>query len=410
MQHPPELVNERLSARVDDRGGTAVVVEAPLRTPERSAYGQQRLRSTVYAGVTRPAYHSTVLLETFRGRGVGDSPGAICAELLRREAGLDLVWIVDDPSVTVPRGSRAVSRRTREWYDLLANARTYVANAVAPKFFAKKSGQLHVQTWHGTPLKRIGEDRGPGDLSTWRHRRTVARQAAGWDAMVSPSRYVSDVFRSAFGYAGEILEVGYPRNDALLAADAPAVRERTRARLNLGPQDRVVLYAPTWREYAGVRDAKPLYLDAVGLTRAAPDAVVLVRGHYNATGQRDVFRSHPRVHDVTRYPEIVDLFLAADVLVTDYSSVMVDVALIDKPIVILAPDLQYYRDVERGFYFDFEQRAPGPLVTTTDEVVAALRSEDAHASERAWFREQFCPLEDGHASARVVDWLLGRLG
>ena len=95
----------------------------------------------------------------------------------------------------------------------------YVANAGAPYWFTKKPGQVHLQTWHGTPLKRIGEDRGPGDFATWRHRRRIAAQAAGWDALVSPSRFCSPIFRSAFRFDGPMLEVGYPRNDVLVSAD-----------------------------------------------------------------------------------------------------------------------------------------------------------------------------------------------
>ena len=172
----------------------------------------------------------------------------------------------------------------------------------------------------------------------------------------------------------------------------------------------MVLYAPTWREYVGIREAKPLYLDAERLTAALPDAVVLVRGHYNSTGQDDVFVGHPRIHDVTRYPDVADLFLAADVLVTDYSSVMFDFALTDRRIVLMAPDLEQYRDAERGFYFDIEEKAPGPLVRTTDEVVEAIVAPDAHAGARAAFRGEFCPWDDGQASRRVVDYLLARLG
>ena len=234
-------------------------------------------------------------------------------------------------------------------------------------------------------------------------------QAAGWDAMISPSPFCSEVFRSAFRFDGRFLEVGYPRNDLLVGDRATQVRDEVRARLGLAPEDTAVLYAPTWREYVGVRDAKPLYLDAEALVAAVPEAVVLVRGHYNSTHQADVFAGERRIRDVTRYPDIADLFVAADVLVTDYSSVMFDFALTDKPQVLLVPDLDQYRDVERGFYLDFEEMAPGPLVSTTDEVAAALRGEDSHAAARAACREQFCPWDDGRASARTVDWLLSQI-
>ena len=225
--------------------------------------------------------------------------------------------------------------------------------------------------------------------------------------MVSPSPYCSDIFRRAFGFEGPMLEAGYPRNDVLLT-DRGALRGEVRDRLGLTDEDRVVLYAPTWREYLGVRTGKPVYVDPERLTAAMPDTVLLVRGHYNSTGQRDLFEGHPRIHDVTRYPDVAELFLAADALVTDYSSVMFDFVLTDRPVVLLVPDLEQYRDVERGFYFDIESRSPGPLVSDTDEVVDVLLGPDAHAPARSAFRTEFCPWDDGRASARVVDDLLAR--
>ncbi|RYU14518.1 CDP-glycerol glycerophosphotransferase family protein [Nocardioides iriomotensis] len=406
-----DLVGDRLRlVPGDGPTGPVVSVAAPLRHDERSAYDQQRLQTHVYAAPPEPTYDGTVVLETFRGRSVGDNPGAIGREILARGLDLELAWVVDDPSVAVPEGTRALPRRSERWYDALGRARAYVGNAGAPYWFTKKTGQVHLQTWHGTPLKRIGEDRGPGDFQTWRHRRRIALQAAGWDAMISPSPFCSEHFRSAFRFDGRFLEVGYPRNDVLLdATRGPQVRARVRAALGLSDTDRVVLYAPTWREYVGVRDAKPLYLDAEALVRDVPDAVVLLRGHYNATHQADVFRGESRIHDVTRYPDIADLYLAADVLVTDYSSVMFDFALTDKPQVLLVPDLDQYRDVERGFYVELEDVAPGPLVATTDEVAAALAAEDVHGDRRAAFRDQFCPWDDGRAAARTVDWLLSQI-
>jgi CDP-glycerol glycerophosphotransferase (TagB/SpsB family) len=407
-----DLSTDRLRVAVvpGRRDAAAVVVHPPLGREERGPFHQQRMIRTVYGSSRGPSYQRTVLFESFRGRGAGDNPGAICAELLRRDLDLDLdlVWVVDDPSVTVPAGTRAVARRSHAWFDVLGNARGYVSNTGAPGFFAKKDGQFHLQTWHGTPLKKIGEDRGPGDLNTWRHRRRIAQQSARWDGMVSPSRYCTEIFRSAFGYSGPMLETGYPRNDLLVGAGTDMVRARVRERLGVADSDRVVLYAPTWREYVGMRDAKPLYLDAERLTGMVPDSVVLVRGHYNSTHQADVFTGKARIRDVTRYPDIAELYLAADVLVTDYSSVMFDFSLTDKAVILLVPDLEQYRDVERDFYFDFEQEAPGPMVESTDQVVAALAEDDTFSSRRAAFRRRFCPWDDGSASARVVDNLLDR--
>ena len=404
LEGPPELLGDRLRVvPVAPHGG--VLVRNPLGTDERGPFAQQLLESRVYAA-PGSALGDVVLFESFHGRSSGDNPGAICEELLARGSELDLAWVVDDPSVTIPPGTRAVIRRSREWYSALAGARAYVGNAAAPRFFRKREGQVHVQTWHGTPLKRIGEDRGPGDLNTWRHRRMLAGQSARWDVMLSPSSYCTDIFRSAFGFEGEVLEIGSPRNDVLLSDHRDVLRHMVRDQLGLSPADRVVLYAPTWREYLGRRVGKPLYLDAAQVTAAVGDTVVLIRGHYNATREGEVFRDHDRILDVTRYPDIAMLYLAADVLVTDYSSVMFDFALTDRPILLLVPDLEQYRDVERGFYFDIEADAPGPLLRSTEAVVSALGAPDRHQDARAAFRRRFGPYEDGKASARVVDRLL----
>ena len=389
---------------VGPAGRLQVQVGTALTTWERSARGQQVLRDRV----SRPT--RTVLLEAFHGRSGGDNPGPVARALHELDPGLDLAFVVDDPRVRLPPGSRAVVRRSAQWHDLLSSAAAHVGNAAAPSWWSKPDHQVHLQTWHGTPLKRIGEDRGPGDLAVWRHRRDVASQSARWDGLVSANPLSSTAFRTAFGYDGPMLETGYPRNDVLVdpgRRDAEA--RRVRAALGILPGQRVVLYAPTWREYAGVRDAKPLHLEAPAVTSALGDTVVLVRGHYNATGSPDAFVGADRVVDVTRYPDMAPLLCAADALVTDYSSAMFDFALADRPIVLLVPDLEQYRDVERGFYLDLEAHAPGELVRTTAEVVDVLRGADTRAAERAAFRQEFCPWDDGQAAPRLARWLLERI-
>ena len=403
-----DLLNARLRVEIHSRGRDFdLVIHPPVPTNARGAYAQNQLRTATYSSAQRRPLTDTVVFESFHGRSAGDNPGAICAELLRRKLGLNIAWVVDDPSLTIPSGTRPVARRSPEWYELMATARTFVNNAGAPYFFQKRADQVHLQTWHGIPLKRIGEDRPPDGFEMWRHNRYIARQASNWDLCVSPSRFCSDVFRSAFRYDGTMLEVGYPRNDLLLAEDASSKREEIRRTLGVGVDQRVVLYAPTWRDYGGVKDAKPLFLDPELVAKAHPDTVVLVRGHYTSN-ETDVYPDGSGVIDVTSYPDIGELFLAADVLVTDYSSVMFDFALTDKPMILLVPDLEQYRDVERGFYFDIEADAPGPMVRSSREVVAALEEADRFADAREHFRQRFCPLDDGLASRRVVDELLER--
>ena len=170
-----------------------------------------------------------------------------------------------------------------------------------------------------------------------------------------------------------------------------------------------MLHAPTWRDDDKTDEGRfrqSVLLDPAVMAAAMPEGSrLLLRLHRNVR-ERPTSPGSDFVLDVSDHPDIADLYLAADALVTDYSSVMFDFALTDKPVVLLTPDLDRYRDVERGFYFDIESASPGPMVTTTDDVVAALLADDAHAAARARFRERFCPWDDGHAADRAVDHLL----
>jgi len=374
----------------------------------RPALLRRRLRDDVYPAAKQASLLDTVLFETFAGRGTGDNPGAICAEFHARQLGLDLVYSVVDRSNVVPEGARAVVRWSPEWFELLGRARYLVVNASLPYFFRKREGQLYYQTWHGSPLKRIAHDRPHLDFFNWHHRRQLLVAKDGWDFLLSQSEFCTTALRSAFRYDGPVMEVGYPRNDILLSDGRDAVRRRTRKHFGFDEHTRVVLYAPTWRDNfrVGAVFSKVLYLDPTDVVSRLEDTVVLVRGHYNSIGAPEERKGSQRVLDVTRYPDIADLYLAADVLVTDYSSVFFDFSLTDKPMIFLAPDLTEYRDDNRGFYLDYHETVPGPICLSTDDVIRELGSPDRFAERRAAFRDRFNPLDDGRAASRVVDRIL----
>ena len=375
----------------------------------RAAYDRRRLREVVYPQAREAPLSDTVLFETFAGKAGGDNPGALCAELLGRTGeDLDLVFSVIDRSVVVPEGARSVVRFSREYFELLGRARYLMVNASLPYFFRKREGQVYFQTWHGTPLKQIAHDRPHLDFFNWHHRRQLLLARDGWDYLLSQSAFCTTSLSTAFRYSGPVMEVGYPRNDVLVAPGADAVRRATRRRLGLSETARVVLYAPTWRDNQrlGMVFDKVLYLEPEKLVEQLGDCVVLVRGHYNSINAAEQVDQDRRVIDVTRYPDISHLYLASDALVTDYSSVFFDYALVDRPMVFLAPDLVAYRDENRGFYLDYHETVPGPVCETTEEVAAALLAPDAYVEVRRAFRERFAPLDDGAAAARVVDAVL----
>ncbi|MEO5709937.1 MAG: CDP-glycerol glycerophosphotransferase family protein [Nocardioidaceae bacterium] len=383
------------------------IVPAEWRS-SRPPYLRRRLRDEVYPQARTEPLVDVVLFETFAGKAAGDNPGALCKELLGRDEALELVVSVMDYSVEVPAGARPVIRFSREYFELLGRARYLLVNASLPYFFRKREGQLYFQTWHGSPLKRIAHDRPHLDFFNWHHRRQLLIARDGWDYLLSQSEFCTRSLSSAFRYDGPVMELGYPRNDLMLTDDAGDVRRRTRAALGIAEHQRVVLYAPTWRDNLRVGRVfdKVLYLDPHEVVERLDDAVVLVRGHYNSVRAAEDVDPDNRVIDVTRYPDIADLYVAADALVTDYSSVFFDFVLTDKPMVFLAPDLIEYRDDNRGFYLDYHETVPGPVVLTTAEVVDTLRGADAYAERRRAFRAEFAPHDDGKAAARVIDAVL----
>ncbi|MEO5708620.1 MAG: CDP-glycerol glycerophosphotransferase family protein [Nocardioidaceae bacterium] len=381
-----------------------------LDAGEASAYGRQVLRSTVYRSARDEPRRETVVFESFSGTGTDDGPGAICRALLGQH-GHDhqLLWSVGDDALPVPDGTRRLLQGSRAWFEALGAARFVVTNGALPAWFSKAPDQVVVQTWRGQPVRRLGAD--VNDLRVLDEDDGVlARQAPEWDLLASPSEFATRTLTTALGFRGRAVEVGSPRNDVLLSDGAGRVRDDVRRRLGVRDEQLVVLYAPTYREYARVRGhhEKVLFLDPAEVTARRTDVVLLVRGHANTVEEPTVHGE--RVVDVTTYPDTAELYLAADVLVTDYSSAVFDFALTDKPIVLLAPDLEEYRHGERGLYVDLAVDPPGPLVRTTEEVLAVLdglRGDDDFAAARARVRETYGALEDGRAAQRLLPLVFG---
>jgi CDP-glycerol glycerophosphotransferase len=348
-----------------------------------------------------------LVYQSFAGR-FSDSPRALFHALSRENADDDHVWLLDDALCGMldanlearPWGS-AAAREALEAADVL------IANTHTDVPWRKKAGATYLQTWHGTPLKRIHRD------VLWAPEGRLDRldgDVAKWDILLSPNAPSTPLLRQAFRYDGELLETGYPRNDVLSAPGRGARRDALRERFGIAPGQVAVLYAPTWRDDAVFAEGGKDFMLGLDPARVADglapvDGVLLLRLHHELTA-RSAAVAHPRVREVSRHPDISDLYLAADALVTDYSSVMFDFAITGRPIVFYAYDLDDYRDRLRGFYFPLEPEAPGPIVTTEDALIAALNDlpgvAAANADRYARFRERYCHLEDGHATERVL--------
>jgi CDP-glycerol glycerophosphotransferase len=362
-------------------------------------------------------YHLLRLLPVDRGlavyaaywyRGVSCNPAAVYAKAAELVPGVRGVWVVDAPHAPdMPDGVSYVVDGTPAYYRAMARARWFVNNVNFPDFVRKRPGTVHVQTHHGTPVKVMGVDQaaypvGCADIDPT----TLMRRCDRWDYSVTANAHSTEVWERSYPSRFTTLECGYPRNDRLaLAGDSD--RQRARAVLDLPPDATVVLYAPTHREYlTGFRALVDLEELADGL---GPDTVLLVRAHYfygsaGSTGSSGG-AARGQLRDVSEHPCVEELLIASDVLITDYSSVMFDYGVLDRPIVIYAPDWDAYVRT-RGVTFDLLAEPPGVVTTTPADLIDAFRTgtvwDDAATKARAQFRARFCALDDGHAAERVV--------
>lgn len=375
-------------------GGFVVTVSAPLADDEIGAAAQRRLERDYRH--SRPTPERAVFFESFYGQTVADNPLGIDRALAAADPAVTRYWSVVDGSVAVPPGAVRLVEGSREWWRVRGAARALVVNDWLRKRFRRRSHQKVLQTWHGTMLKKLALDRGLG----LRTRIAVLRERNRWDVLLAQNPYSAEIFRSAYAMRGPIWEEGYPRNDVLRDAERAVQVRRT---VGIPDGARVVLYAPTWRDD---RTEMVDFVDLAGFARdLGPDHVLLVRGHSRTLRHgQDLFG--PQLVDVTTYPDMADLLDVADLLVTDYSSVMFDFAGTGRPIVFFTPDLAHYSADLRGFYFDLLAEAPGPVVSTReglrDAVLASVDGQPAFAERAAAWRARFTPRDDGDAGARVV--------
>jgi len=390
----------------------AVVFSAPLTDAENGREQQARLEAD-YRSTEYPPLNA-VFFESFYGQNASCNPLALDRALASARPDIPRYWGVRDASVIVPEGSVALLEGSEEWWRVRGSARLIVINDWLRNRYRKRRHQKVLQTWHGTMLKKLALSR-----SGLRLRPALAtlRERSRWDILLSQNHYATRIFRRAYLYTGPVWEEGYPRDDALLSGDATAVR----AKLGIADDAKVLLYAPTWR------DDRPDHVDHLDVshftallnhsTRSNPtgqpsspgrpdgDYVTLIRGH-SRTLQPGTDLYAGGVIDVTSYPDVSELFLIADALITDYSSVMFDFSVTGKPIFFFTPDLDRYREVLRGFYFDLIAVAPGPVVRDPDELIELVKNldgvDDQYAQRYAAWRARFNPRDDGRAAERVI--------
>lgn len=343
--------------------------------------------------------------QSFYGRGYSDSPRAIAEELRRR--GWKVFWTVKGPqeAQTLPEDVTPLAVDSPRAIYHLCTAGVWVDNCRKWAYTQKRGATRYVQTWHGFPLKRVEGDAAgalPED-----YLRAAEKDSRMADLFLSNSVFLTEIYRRAFWYQGEVLACGFPRNDQLFGPGEAAVR-KVRQALALPEEKRLALYAPTFRKDQGLSSYD---LDYKRLTEALSQRfggqwLVLAKLHPNMAekaGQLNLDRRW--VRNASHYADIQDLYLACQALVTDYSSVMFDYMNTGRPCFLYVNDLEAYRG-DRNFYFDLD-KLPFARSQTNQELEESILhfDESAQREKIRVFCREFGIKEEGAAARQTVDWL-----
>ncbi|KLT15585.1 CDP-glycerol:glycerophosphate glycerophosphotransferase [Neobacillus vireti] len=363
-----------------------------------------------------PVKKKLVIFESFLGKQYSDNPRAIYEYLRKNHPEYKMFWSIDKNysqkfnKMNIP----VVNRFSMKWLFLLPRAEFWVTNSRLPLWFKKPNHTTYLQTWHGTPLKKLASDMKEvhmPETTTENYKENFYKESRRWDFLISPNPYSTSIFQRAFKYDKEILETGYPRNDPLVNNNNIAAINKIKEKLGIPKNKKVILYAPTWRDNEFFERGKYKFTMQLNLEHLqislSNEYVLLLRLHYLISNRIDIKRYHDFVFDFSNYDDISDLYLVSDILLTDYSSVFFDYLCLKRPIIFYTYDIDTYRDKVRGFYFDYEKDAPGPLVKTTEEVINVIKqiSENQFkpSEEVIRFHREFCSLENGVSAEKVVE-------
>ena len=397
-----------------DKAYKLVTRRLAVRKAWKCVISQPTRRKAIYEHIflKKPVEAKWILFECFFGKSYGDNPKGIY-EYVAKNLGPEyrLIWSMEKPGKSsIPFEHKTVRRGSLRYAYYVARCKFFVFNTKQPGWMKKRDEQVFLETWHGTPLKRLAFDMEDNFSAAPGYKKQIYGLTRKWDYLVSANAFSTERFRSCFMYNGKMLEYGYPRNDILHRPDRDELAASIRKKLNIPADKKTILYAPTWRDdefYEAGQYKFTLKLDLPKMKAALGDEyVILLRTHYYIADRLDVTGMEGFAYNLSKYDDIADIYLISDICITDYSSVFFDYANLKRPMLFYTYDIDKYRDMLRGFYFDMESTVPGPLLYTTEEVISAIKDIDAVSARFAQrydeFYERFCGWEDGHASENIV--------
>ena len=351
--------------------------------------------------------------------GVGvqysDSPKAIYEELMKIRPDAECVWFYDKTSFIHPMTTKVIKRLSPEYYYYLATSKYWINNQNFPHYITKRKKTVYLQTWHGTPIKKMlfdlkeiyGREKG--------YIQRVENAKNQWSYLISQNSYATKHFRTAFRYDGTILEEGYPRNDILVNdPEKELIINKIRHAYSIPSSKKIILYAPTFRDNAKVENKfeSDIKIDFKEFNkRFGEEYVLLMRMHVTVSSDIEIPEEYKHsIINVSSYPDIQELYLITDILITDYSSVLFDFAVLERPMLFYAYDLEEYKNNIRGSYLDYEKEVPGKIVRNQTELFDAIDNIEElkieYGDKLKQFKQKYAPLDDGNAAKRIVEKIM----
>lgn len=358
-----------------------------------------------------------IVFESFVGRNYSGQPKYIYRYLQKNYGSkFKYIWVVNDKNLVIDGNCKKIKRFGLKYYYYMTRSKYWVNNMRQPHAYPKRDSQIMLETWHGTPLKKLVFDMDDVHSANPKYKQIVYKQSRKWDYLLSDNPFSTEKFQSCFMYEKDkILELGYPANDPLYDKDLDKKADELKTKLGIPKNKKVLLYAPTWRDdnsYGAGEYKFELALDLKRLKEEIGDEyVILLRMHYWIVDKLDLTGMSDFVINVSNYSDITDIYIVSDICMTDYSSVFFDYANLKRPILYYMYDLEKYRDVLRGFYLDIEKELPGPILQTNDEVIDAIKNIDKvneeYKDKYQEFYNRFCCIDDGNAAKRVCEKVFG---
>ena len=354
-----------------------------------------------------------ILFNSFAGRKYDDSPKEIYLRMLKDERFKDykLIWAFHNPEkYDVPE---KIKTDNLNYFKTALAARAWVTNSSVERGLNfKGKNTFYLNTWHGTPIKLMGSDISADNESFGVNHKEGKKNAkeAPFDAFCSQGKYETDIFSRTFNIPKErILEVGLPRND-ILANYTDQQRKEIRNKLGIRDDQIAILYCPTYREYdkdenLGVVMAPPMNLKKWE-NKLGDKYVLLIRAHYEVSDVMNI-EENDFARNMTSYPSLNELYIAADILISDYSSVFFDYSITGKPMLHFCYDYDKYSS-KRGMYFDIRDWVDG--TDNEDALIIKINNLNFSLSDEATieFRNNYVNYF-GDAAKQTVDFLADTL-